>query len=562
MAETFERLVSTISDDERKSLLDKMKTEKGEEAGEVVKRKYDAPVSVSERLKQEGLLFRFFLWLESLFKGVSSVELYKEVRINRISRNTQYKYPGLINVKTESVLNPFYEKLSQLKNAADFFKPYILAVDTDPDEYLSYLGNLVLPGVGKLVEEQCNPYLMPLSTVITPDLRSSYLRKLDGIMESISENERSVMYFAVKCEEWLRAFTKINYNAILGKFSSVEGGNFSCKFGSLESDINVLAQVLCNAPDMAEEVVGSLFNFATRNNRTISLDDAVQTESGEYFEKAKNQISMIRMFITTVPLLYLGKIAGCDADWIPKSFGAGEDWFIRYKAQWKLNFDRKWESWTHDCKKEVLRNKFEENFKIEKLPLLPNRPWAEIWDGIPFRYELTAGFLYWFFTNIFKVFDSALKAVMVEGDFSNKDNRLAFQDSYNDIISSFTTLTNLNTRLLSGGELGQSFKNLLTFGKNSVTGKSKASTVIAAVETEVETAIRKFGNACRLIVPIVQGFLVPSDNKKYGSLLNFMSIQGKNNDIFQEKLGFAKKNLELAYEFVSNLEPIDTPSLK
>lgn len=564
MAETFDQLVSTISDDERKSLLNKMQAEKPENAGEgeVVKKKFDEPVSVSERLKKEGLLFRFFLWLKSLVKGVSSIELYKEVRIERISRHMQYKFPGLINVKTESVLNPFYEKLSQLKNAADFFKPYILAVDTDPEEYLSYLGNLVMPDVEKLVGEQCNPYTMPLSTVITPDLRSSFLRKLDGIMETISEKDRSVMYFAVKCEEWIRAFTKINYNAILGKFSSVEGGNFSCKIGSLENDINALAQILCNAPDMAEEVVESLYNFATRNNRTISLDDAVQSESGEYSEKAKNQISMIRMFVTTVPLQYLGKIASCDADWIPKSFGSGEDWFIRYKAQWKLIFDKKWETWTRDCKKENLRKKFEEEFKIEKFPLLPNRPWSEIWDGIPFRYELTAGFLYWFFTNIFKVFDSSLKAVMVEGDFSNKDNRLTFQDSYNDIINSFTTLSNLNARLLPNGELGQSFKSLQTLGRNSVTGKSKSGTLITAVETEVQTAIKRFGNACRLINPVIQGIFNPSGDKKYGSLSNLMTIQGKDNDKFQEKLNFARKNLELAYEFVSSLEPIDTPLLK
>ena len=73
--------------------------------------------------------------------------------------------------------------------------------------------------------------------------------------------------------------------------------------------------------------------------------------------------------------------------WVPERPEGAEDWFVKYKAQWRKIFDQKWENWLQSKRKYTVSLKIKKMLNSENLPLLPFRPWTEIWNGIPFSKE-------------------------------------------------------------------------------------------------------------------------------------------------------------------------------
>ena len=77
---TFERLVSLISEDERRDLLDKMRPLEGDPESRSLESDKDPSMNadeivLEENLKQESLLYRFILWLRSILTSTSKEQL-------------------------------------------------------------------------------------------------------------------------------------------------------------------------------------------------------------------------------------------------------------------------------------------------------------------------------------------------------------------------------------------------------------------------------------------------------------------------------------------------------
>lgn len=564
MAEnSFDNLVSGISQDERKSMLDKI----GKNAvpspleDEIQPKKIERGITVVERFHKEPILLRLMLWIKSLVKGIPSIELYKSFRVDRISKSTEAAYRDMINCKNETILNAFYENLSQVNTAANFFASFMIEVEKNPEDYTGFLADTVIPSVCEEINQKCDPYSMPFETNPSSELRASFVKKMDEIFDHFDSEKKQLMYTARKAAEWLMEFVKIPYGSILDKFLNGENGKKYCKFGTLENDINRLSKVFCNIPELPSSVFESLFYFYGQNATLVTDSDPTKTNIDEYNQMVSSQLSMVKMFVNAVPLENLGKIVSDNADWQCPSFGGGENWFQKFKAQKKSVFDKRWESWVRDCQKEELRKKFYDFYGIEKFPLLPNRPWSSFAKDFPFKSELTSGFLFWFFNVVFKKIEGVLKTVMLEGDFAIKENRVVFTDSYNELLGAMAILNNLDKKLVPSGELGMGFQKLHLIGINVAAGRARLLSMLSAIETDVGLVVKKFGNSCRAISPIIKGFFATAMDKIYGPLNNFMMIKGKENEKFRNDLEDAKKQLETAYDFVVKLEPIDMPSV-
>ena len=85
----------------------------------------------------------------------------------------------------------------------------------------------------------------------------------------------------------------------------------------------------------------------------------------EYLSKAASNISMIQMFISTVPMSALGKVVYGDYDWKVEETGGGEDWFMKYKEEWKVFFDARWAAWLRDRKKAQLTGVLKDKFDLD-----------------------------------------------------------------------------------------------------------------------------------------------------------------------------------------------------
>ncbi len=568
MAETnsFDRLVSGLSAEERKDLLSKVHmihtTEENESLAPLEK-PAENTIAIAEQIKRKPLIFRLWLWLKSIIRNTPAEELFNEYKINTLARTIDRNFPGLIDYRRSLFKSGFYQKLSELKLCADFFRPCVSAAATDPDNFLVFLGSICMPDIEDKLDKDVDPYSNPLKAGVRLELRSKLLHKMDEIITGIPAQQKSDMYSAVRSVEWLTQFCTLPFATFLAFFSDLNDTAKVCSFGQVENEFNAFAKVLCNGLSIPEEVLEAIYLFKVRiekKNKIQTIDENAEDAAPAYVEKAHSELSMMHTFIVNVPMLSIGRVIYQDSSWQSAEFTGGENWFRRYQETWKRLFDQKWEAWTTDCKKEALRQSLKSNFNLETFPLLPNRPWTDLWGGIPFRYELTGGFLNWYFKEKFPQFELTLKTILLEGDFISKEVRQNYSDMFNMMIQISIDLTNLNRKWESSGESGSIFTKLIDEHQRTLQGQTKAEGLIHAAESEIGSMIYHFGDACRTLTQVLDGILGLTVDIHAETLRNFTKIGGKENDAFQDKVRRAKTSLSEAHSLIKELEPIDMPS--
>lgn len=562
--DSFERMATGISESERQNILDQLKnSSQKHEDEEMYPIEEDENIEFRpfpEQIKRESLLIRLFIWLKSLISNTTQETIFNDYKISLISKNIERNYPGLIDTKRGLILATFYNKLSELKSAAQFLKPYISEIDDDEGSFYVLLGSIVMPEINSAMNSETDPYSNPVTGSARPELRIELLRKMDAVFDSVSSEQKSKMYEAAKATEWLRQFIKLPFTRFLASFSEVTDDIYSCPYANLAGEISVFARSLCNGFLITDELLQSLFLFSKRNKNLKDADD--NSEAEQFLDKAHASAALIHMFMSSVPLKSLGCIISNDIYWRAEPFSGGEDWFVKYKNAWKRIFERKWSNWIKDCKIESLKTNLRSNFSIDEFPLFPARPWADIWGGMYFKYELTAGFLFWFIVKKFPDYELALKAVLVEGDFVNKENQLAFTDAFNNIIQLSISFQGLERRCSANGEIGMMLKKIADEHHRTLKAQTKVEQLIRSVESDFETILHRFGDASRALSQVLSGILGIVKDSRFDSLSNLNTLQSKDNAAFVEDLKKARIALESSLNLIKELETLDNKKTK
>ncbi|MCR5725526.1 MAG: DUF5312 domain-containing protein [Treponema sp.] len=565
--DSFDKLVSGLSSVERKTLLERMQSVESDlesESLEPLEPVSEGSITLSNLLKKQSALFKLWLWVKSILSGSSVETLFNEHRIYQIGRMVDKKYPGQIDYKHGYLLSSLFDLFTELKASANFFRPYMDCMDENFGDFYVLLGSIMLPAVESQIDSEVDPYANPIEPEPRPELRTTNLRRLESIMQELSTDEKAQMYMGARAAHWLLQFVRLPFSHLLTHFNMIINNEHRCPFSLVENDLCAFARVLCNGVSIPDEALEALYLYSGQLLATpVPGGRTTEENSAELFmEKAHSMLSKIHIFIQSVPLRSIVRIATNDAQWQVDNFTGGEDWFVQFKSSWKKLFERKWSSWVQDCKKEAIRESLTQNFKLKDFPLLPERPWSELWGGIHFRYELTAGFLYWFFRQQFPTFELALKTVMLEGDFLQKQNRLEFTESFNNLIEVSISLDSLHRRLQSGGEIGLVFTRLLHDRSRTLQGQAKVEDMMKTLENDVGEILYRFGEACRLMDLLLNGILL-TDKKdsRFDSISNLSDIQLTGHASFAALLAKAHLSIRNAYSLIKELESIDSPSL-
>jgi hypothetical protein len=547
----FDRLVSGISSEERQLLLDKLKSSATDvesqtlESPESIAAKADIPLEME--LQQKSLLYRFFLWIRSLFSGISSVDLYNNDKVEKMAIEISHTYAGLIDYSHEYLLTVFYKKLVELKICADFFQPYVAKIEEDPGGFYVFLGTLIAPEVTAQMNAEADPFIYPVTPEITKEHRTALLRKVDEILKNIPPAARKSLYDSVSSIEWLRQFTKLPFSHFIELFTSIIEDTYICTFASIDSELSTFARVLCSGRSITGEALEALFLFTKRGEKPEILS--------EFLDKAETQLSVMHIFITTVPIRSIACIVYDDSRWLPESFGGAEDWFIKYRDQWKKVFDQRWNVWVQACKKEEQRLALHEKFGLDSFPLLPYRPWTKMWGGLVFHYELTGGFLCWFFSNQYPAILRILKIILLEGIFTFDENKDELSTAVNDCSRVDLELKQFINRLAPSGETGLIFDKLSSEHLRTLQGQGKIASMIIAAEKEVKKFETDFCIICRLLMRVMNGFFPENTEKKYGPLKNLRMIRSTQN--FYTEVLDTRSKLTNILDMFGQIETLD-----
>ena len=563
---TFHELVTEISQDERERMLNKMKK------GNTVEQGPSGPLEstneqiedLGTQLKRQPFFLQIWYWIMATFTSSTVEQVFNRALVNGMARDVERSSPGLINFKKRVLSTVFYEKLVQLKKAADFFEPYINRYEENPAAFYTLLGYLIVPEVGTEIAHSCDPYQYALKKNVTGEMKGFLIQKMDKTIDEMSNSKKSEMYAAVRGVEWIRQFVKLPLGRVISKFVSSQEGIRECPFAQVKTEFGEFTRILANYVPLTDEAVQALYLFFQKRNMVgFSNDmDSEKIDATEFVNNTSSFNGIVKMFVQTVPMYKLSKVVFENSVFMPDAYGGGESWFQKFRSQWKLMFERRWNNWECDCKKEKLKVKLMQYFHLSDFPLFPFRPW-ELVPGLtrPFHYGLTLGFIHSFFKNEFPLFNQALAVTSVEGDFAMKENRFEFSESLNLLLKIGDALDLLSGQLSAGGEYGQFFAKLENKDRITNTDEVKIDGNMTEIEEQVADMINDFGKACRSMKNLLGGILSEKITAYYGPLINLMKINGKENKAYRDKVGKAKFCIEHAYEMLQDIEPLDMASV-
>ncbi len=556
----FDFLVADITVDDRMAILQKMKTQIEPERELLVRdaRKEEVAIPVTSNIKNESFIVRIVLFFKSMFSSKNIEVVYSEHKLSIMAKRLESKFPNYFKFQSMSLEHAFYEALIELKRIADYFKVGVAHYDEQAGEFLVLLGSLIMSDMEKKIESVANPYSIPFTQEITPDLRTSLIRKMDTVLASVSSQDRLDLYTCVQSLMWLRAFTQLPFDSFLARFNDSSRGTLRCVAATAVHDLEKFANILCNAKNIEPEVIEALYLFQTQSQ--IKAGDAsVNVKEGvsDHMEASLTALKGITYFINTIPLRSLTMVSKRSLSWAPMYKDSGEDWFVQYKTQWKRIFDRKWSQWLNDRKLILTKEKVTQFCQTEDYPVFQNRPWKTLDSKIVFSKEYSLGFLNAFFTKVFPKYNEILKILMVDGDFIINENKTEFTDTYTEANHLAQSIRELNAKLAPKGAYGEGFSSITAGILRTVQGQLQIKTMMTSIESEVELLILTFGRVCRSFNSIFSGILVANYNSSYDTITNIASLVGPDNAPIRKHFVEVSDVIETALNLLQDIEAVE-----
>ena len=515
-------------------------------------------LSLHLRLREESPFYRFFIWIRAIFEKKNPEKIYNEDVLASMARRINRDHPGILNHRNGLVDSIFYQHLISLKNAADFFKPYFNIIDDAPGGFYVFLSSFVAPELAERINSEADPFSLDYSTEASPEVKSRLLKTLDEILKNIDGSDKSNLYYAVSSLNWLRQFSKLPYIHFTSQFTNIAENNYTCPYRNAVNDFDKFAAVFANIQPVSNEVLEAMLMFAQRKEITKNAQEKdIERTIKEFLAKTNQLFASIQMFISSVPIIKVGKIINADYDWLPGNIDGVESWFPNFRSHWRSIIEVRWGDWLREKKKKNLETYLKNDFGLTEFPALHYRPWQALWMRVPFSCELTGGFLSWFCENRFDQMITPLNEVMMEGIFVRNENRVEYSEGLNLFVQSMKQMEELIARLAPEGEYGAMFEEFATTRLRSFQVQNQIDSMMTTTETEIHDIVRKFGKGSRMMDKCLRGILSDDRDGVHDGLQNFNTIKGHQNRAWKDKLREIWESLKKSIFYLTELEPID-----
>ena len=556
----FDKLVAGMDSAERNDMLEKLNQTSVSviQLVDTDNQYTDKSVSLHIRFKEESAFYRFLLWLRGLIEKKNPEKIYNEDVLASMARRITREHPGIVNHRNAVLDSVFYEHLRTLKSAADFFKPYFNIIDESSGDFYVFLSSFVTPELSDMINSEADPFSLGFETEPTPDVKNRLLKNLDNILKNIDGGTKASLYGAVSSLNWLRQFTRLPYLHFTSQFTNLTENNYTCPYRNAVNDYSSFAAVFTNVLPVQNEVLEAMLMFSQRKEITKNAQEKdIERTIKEFIAKANQCLGAIQIFISSVPILKVGKIVNSDYDWLPGNIEGVEAWFPNFRSHWRKIIDVRWGDWLRERKKKNLETYLSNDFGLTEFPSLKYRPWQKLWLRVPFSCELTGGFLSWFCENKYDEMIPVLNDVMMEGIFIRNENRVEYSEGLNLFVQAMSQMQELLERLAPEGEYGALFEEFATSRIRNFQVQNQIDSMMTTTETEIHDIVKKFDKGSKAIDKCLTGILSEERDKVHDGLQNFSSIKGHRNRMWKDSLRANWEVLKKAEFYLSELEPID-----
>ena len=556
----FDKLVAGMDSEERSNMLEKLNQSAVSvvQLSETENQLPEKNTSLHIRFKEESAFYRLLLWFRSLIEKKNPEKIYNEDVLASMARRINRDHPGILNHKNGLLDSVFYEHLRALKSAAEFFKPYFNIIDDNPGDFYVFLSSFVAPELSDQITAEADPFSLSFDTEPEQETKNKLLKNLDDILKNIDGGTKSNLYSAVSSVNWLRQFTRLPYIHFTSQFTNLTENHYTCPYRNAANDFSAFAAVFSNIMSVQNEVLEAMLMFSQRKELTKNAQEKdIERTIKEFIAKANQCLGALQMFISSVPIIKVGKIINQDYDWLPGNIEGVEGWFPNFRNQWRKIIDVRWADWLRERKKKNLETYLGNDFGLFEFPALKYRPWQALWLRVPFSCELTGGFLSWFSENRYEEMMPYFNDVMMEGVFIRNENRIEYSEGLNLFVQANSQMLELQDRLAPEGEYGSQFEEFATSRIRSFQVQNQIDSMMTTTESEIRESVKKFCKGAKMMNKCLNGILTDERDKIHDGLQNIASIKGHHNRTWRDTLKSCWEELKKAEFYLEELEPID-----
>lgn len=559
---TFDRLVAGLSSSDRKMMLNKINktiapTIKLVDSEQELE---NQNITLKIAYENESIFYKIYVWLKCLMEKRNKEQIYNEDIITRLAKKVNRDHPGIVNHKIHYLDMVFYQRIIALKEAADFFRPYIQYVKQNPGDFYVYLSSFVTPELVESINRNADPFTISFDEDPDIEKRNDLLKKLDELLNNFPGNSRANLYEAVSAVNWLINFSNLPLIHLCSQFTNIAGDSYTCPYKNSRNDYDILAALFSSIETVSNEILEAIFLYSKKReidgNENVQ-DKDIESAIKQFLTKANGNLAKIQIFISAVPVMKVGKIINDDYNWTCGSAPGAESWFNAFRLQWRKIIDIRWNEWIRERKKYLLSSNLRRDFNLEEFPAMPNKPWEHLWLRVPFSCELTGGFVCWFSLEKFNSIIPVMNDVMLEGVFLRNENRTEYSEALNIFVEANKEIIELNDRLSSGGDYGQLFEEFTTSKVRTLQVQNQIDSMMASTESSIHDCVSKIIKSCKSIDLIYTGFFSEQKDGTHDGLQNLNTIKGHGNRVWKDKLSDIHIIIKKLMFYLEELEPID-----
>ena len=562
--DAFDKLVAGLSTEDRNIMLSKINSSISPTV-QFVDTETPEPTEytkLSLRLKNESVLYKFVLWLRSLFSHEKVETIYNNDLISTIAKRIDKEYPGLINHHNKVLDSIFYERLKSLKESADFFKPYFSLIEENPGDFYVFLSSIITPQLADEINTNADPFTLSFNKIPTNELKKELLIKLDRTLKDMNPKLKGTLYSAISSTNWLFQFTKLPFLHFISQFTNITGNSYTCPYSHAENDFALFSKVFTNVLTLQNDTLEAIYLFSQRKNINSNVQEKdIDKAVKDFMSQTNAHFTNIQMFISGIPFMALGRVINKNTNWSPENMEGSEAWFPSFRNQWHKIIDIRWNDWQRERKKKMLSNNLREDFNLDSFPGIKYRPWDLLLNRVSFSCELTGGFLSWFTLEQYPKILPDLNTLLLEGIFVKNENRNEYSDAMATFMNANNQMQILLERLSPDGEYGQKFEEFAEAKTRTFQTQNQIESMMSTTESEIRDIIKKMGKCCRAFEGIFHGIFDDEKDGEHETLQNFTSIQSPHNRQFREKLQKIRTILKNTIFYVAELEPIDNATM-
>jgi hypothetical protein len=559
---TFDRLIITLKESERKDLLERLSKNSGISMEPLYERKPEILKKAEDAFAELSLVWRIWFYIIGFFLGKPPVRMYENSAIAKIGREINITSPGYYNYTQGLLLSDTHKALGELKNAVRFFYNALdSSVNKDKGAFYAFMASFEAPEIHELFSRISDPGNF---SKLHPDMGPELLKQaaLDAYSETLSamtESQREKMYRDVRSLICLKELSSFLYDRLIANFRlDAASRGHVCPAAPPKGQLAALNNILFSlkqVPSLA--LLSTLFIFSQREtfeNKSETLNYELQ----KLMAQTEKSLATIRNFNKNVPLTQILRCITKDTSYEPHELPGGEDWFVIFRNYWKDKIEESYDDYLLEVKRAEIDKAFDIFFGESEIINVESK-YSE--DSIPVENALLFSFLLTFYKKIFiPDMNQVLRPILIDGDFAKKENRIDFTESYNELIKMEDAINGLVKKTGPGGDYGTRHKQLKIDVVSPVIRHRKLQILFEDASEESFEIAQKAKTALGLMNAVIHGILVPVEDAKYASLTNLSTMLGKANREFMIALKDTSDKLMLAVDLVGNITDVEGAS--